>query len=139
MDKWHDRAMFVIVSHLDFEVICYWSITTPELTQPLCYAPSPSNHAKIESQNVTHALQGNSKGLGKQVPRKPDPVGEELTLERLTLDPNCLIEVSAHSPAIVHWLCDYRRCPWPFICSVSSPVKAGGHDIPIAQSCWRIL
>lgn len=87
--------MLVLTSHLEFEVMCNWSITEPELTgTPFCHARSPNNHTKIESQNVMHALREKNKGLGKYLPRGFDLVeveGRGLIQERLTLDPNCLI------------------------------------------------
>lgn len=62
-----------MISHLEFEVTCYWSIMEPELTDtPFCYAPSPNNHTKIESQNMRQALKEKYRGLGKYMPRGLD-------------------------------------------------------------------
>lgn len=45
----------------------------PELTDiPFCYAPSPNNHTKIESQNMMQALKEKYRGLGKYMPRGLD-------------------------------------------------------------------
>lgn len=42
----HDKEMFVIVRHWDFEVICYWSITKPELAD--------TYFAMLPQQTITH-------------------------------------------------------------------------------------
>ena len=46
----HDKEMFVIVRHWDFEVICYWSITKPELADTpilLCSLSKQSHTDRI--------------------------------------------------------------------------------------------
>lgn len=68
----------------------------PELTDiPLCYAPSPNNHTKIESQNMMHALKEKYRGLGKHIPRGLD-VGRGKVDSRKTDSGSKLPNLSPH-------------------------------------------
>lgn len=76
LDTSRDSEVFVVISHLDFEVVCYWSIMEPEPTDHLALLPHQIIH-KIEPQNGRRALKEKYEGTGNYMPRGLDLVGAE--------------------------------------------------------------
>lgn len=76
LDTSPDSEVFVVISHLDFEVVCYWNIMEPELTDHLAMLPHQIIH-KIEPQNGMRALKEKCEGTGNCMPRELDLVGAE--------------------------------------------------------------